>query len=141
MSAPTEQQLQEAHQTLYNAGISMRRQVTGDAYVDASLARGASDFAAPMQAWVTESCWGAVWARPGLEKKQRSLLNLGMLTALGRATELGVHVRGALNNGLSEVEIREALLQAAVYCGAPAGLEAFRVAERVIGEVKAEQGA
>ena len=124
MSA-SEQQIKDAHQVLYNEGLKIRREVAGDKYVDAALQKNSSEFTKPMQDWVTESCWGAVWTRPGLEKKQRSLINLGMLTALNRATELGVHVRGALNNGCTEVEIRETLLQAAIYCGAPAGLEAF----------------
>jgi 4-carboxymuconolactone decarboxylase len=90
-----------------------------------------------MQELVTEYCWGAVWTREGLDRRTRSLLNLGMLTALGKSQELGAHVRGALTNGCTETEIQETLLQAAVYCGVPAGLEAFRVAERAIEESRA----
>lgn len=88
-----------------------------------------------MQDLVTEMCWGVVWNRPGLDRKQRSLLNIGMLSALNRGPELGNHVRGAINNGLSDVEIREAILQVSVYCGMPAGLEGFKIAERVINEM------
>jgi 4-carboxymuconolactone decarboxylase len=91
-------------------------------HVDAALARSTSSFSKPLQELVTEVGWGWIWTRPGLERKQRSLLNLGMLCALNRSTELGVHVRGALRNGLSEVEIREALLQVGAYVGLPAGM-------------------
>ena len=77
-------------------------------------------------------CWGAVWSRPGLDRRTRSLINLGMLTALNRRHELGVHVRGALNNGVTPEEIREVLLQAAIYCGVPAGMDAFRAAEEAL---------
>lgn len=105
-----------AHQTLFSAGLEMRNKVAGKAYVDKALAAGSSDYARPMQEFVTEACWGSIWTRPGLELKQRSLLNLAMLCALNRSTELGVHTRGALNNGASEVEIRETILQAACYC-------------------------
>jgi 4-carboxymuconolactone decarboxylase len=84
---------------------------------------------------VTEYCWGAVWARPGLDRRTRSLINLGMLTALNRRHELRVHVRGAINNGVTRDEILETLLQAAIYCGVPAGMDAFRAAEEVLGEM------
>ncbi|PNS16871.1 hypothetical protein CAC42_4835 [Sphaceloma murrayae] len=129
-----------AHQTLFSAGLAMRNKVAGKEYVDKALAAGSSDYARPMQEFVTEACWGSIWTRPGLELKQRSLLNLAMLCALNRSTELGVHTRGALNNGASEVEIRETILQAACYCGMPAGVEGFKVTERVINEWKAEKG-
>jgi 4-carboxymuconolactone decarboxylase len=112
--------VEEAHQTLFDEGLSIRRSVAGSSYVDASLARHSSTFSAPLQSLVTEVGWGWIWSRPGLTRKQRSLLNLGMLCALNRSTELGVHVRGALRNGLSEEEIREALLQVGVYVGLPA---------------------
>ena len=94
----------------------MRYQVAGKSYVDKALSNGSSDFARPMQQFVTEAAWGSIWTRPGLEPKQRSLLNLGMLMALNRSPELAVHTRGALNNGASEIEIRETLLHASVYC-------------------------
>jgi len=88
-----------------------------------------------MQEVVTEFCWGTIWNRPGLDRKQRSLLNIGMLSALNRGPELGNHIRGAINNGLTDVEIREALLQVSIYVGMPAGLEGFKIAERVINEM------
>ena len=120
----------------FNEGLEVRRAVLGAEHVDRSLEQ-ASPFARPMQELVTEYCWGAVWTREGLDRRTRSLLNLGMLTALGKSQELGAHVRGALTNGCTEMEIQETLLQAAVYCGVPAGLEAFRVAERAIEESRA----
>lgn len=108
-------------------GDELRRAVLGDEYVEQSRER-ATEFTAPLQELVTEYCWGAVWGRPGLDLKTRSLLNLAMLTALNRPHELRLHVRGALNNGCTREEIRETLLQAAVYCGIPAALDAFRSA-------------
>lgn len=105
-----------AHASLFADGLAMRYKVAGKQYVDAALKNGSSDFSRPMQQYVTESCWGSIWTRPGLELKTRSLLNLAMLCALNRSNELGVHTRGALNNGASEVEIREVLLQASCYC-------------------------
>jgi 4-carboxymuconolactone decarboxylase len=120
--------------SLYERGLEVRRDVLGAGHVDRSL-ESASDFSLPMQQLVTEYCWGAVWARDALDRRTRSLLNLAMLTALNRSHELGVHVRGAITNGCTTEEIRETLLQAAVYCGMPAGLESFRVAERVIEEI------
>lgn len=113
--------VQEAHKTLFKEGIQIRREVAGDAYVDRSLQRHASDFSKPLSEMITEVGWGWIWSRPGLDRKQRSLINLGMLCALNRSTELGVHVRGALRNGVSEVEIRETLVQVGGYCGIPAG--------------------
>jgi 4-carboxymuconolactone decarboxylase len=92
-----------------------------------------------MQEFVTEYCWGGVWSRPGLERKERSLINLALLAALGRSHELRVHVRGAVRNGCSELEIQEALIQAAVYAGVPAGMESFRVAESALDELAREQ--
>ena len=115
----------------FERGLELRRAVLGAEHVDRSLER-ASDFMRPMQEFVTEYCWGTVWARPGLDRRTRSLINLAMLTALGSGHELEVHVRGALTNGATEEEIRETLLQAAVYCGVPAGMEAFRRADAVL---------
>ena len=113
--------VEEAHQTLFEEGIKVRREVAGDPYVDAALERFSSEFSGPLQNLLTEVGWGWLWTRPGLSRKQRSLLNIGMLSALGKWTELGVHIRGSLRNGLTEVEIREALLQVGGYCGLPAG--------------------
>ena len=122
----------------FEAGLRMRKAVLGAEHVERSLAN-VSDFSRPMQEFVTEYCWGAVWTRDGLPPATRSLINLAMLTALNRSHELAVHVRGALTNGVREDEIQEVLLQTAVYVGVPAAMESFRVAERVIGEWRAAQ--
>ena len=121
-------------------GNQVRREVLGDAHVDRSM-KQATDFTRVVQEYVTASCWGDVWSRPGLDRRTRSLLNLGMLTALNRPHEFAVHVRGALRNGCTVEEIQEVLLQTAAYCGAPAALESFRTAERVIQEVMQEASA
>lgn len=120
---------------MFEAGLQVRREVLGAEHVDRSLAQ-VTEFSRPVQEWVTESGWGAVWTRPGLDRRTRSLLNLVMLTSLGRMHEFAVHVRGAVTNGCTDEEIQEALLQAALYCGAPAALESFRVAEQVLTEVR-----
>lgn len=120
-------------QTRLERGLEVRRRTLGDSYVDKALS-AASDFTRPIQEYVTESCWGDIWSRPGLDPRTRSLVNLAMLTALNRMTEFGVHVRGARRNGCTESEIQEVLLQTAAYCGAPAALEAFRVAEKVLND-------
>jgi 4-carboxymuconolactone decarboxylase len=125
---------QETHSQTYEQGVEMRRAVLGAEHVDRSLEQ-VSDFSRPLQELVTEYCWGEIWNREGLEPKTRSLLNLAMLTALNRSHELAVHVRGAINNGVTVAEVQETLLQAAVYVGAPAALESFRVAERVLKEI------
>lgn len=119
----------------FDEGLRIRREVLGAEHVDRSLEK-VTDFSRPVQELVTEYCWGAVWGRPGLDRRTRSLLNLTMLTALNRMHELAVHVRGALTNGCTEEEIQEALLQTAVYVGVPAALESFRVAEKVLEEVR-----
>ncbi|TVY54159.1 4-carboxymuconolactone decarboxylase [Lachnellula cervina] len=129
----------KAHKTLFDEGLKIRYEVAGKTYVDKALVSGSSEFARPMQELVTEACWGSVWSRPGLERKTRSMLNMAMLCALNRGPELAVHVRGALNNGASEVEIREVLLQVSIYCGMPAGLEGFKIAEKVILDVAKEK--
>jgi 4-carboxymuconolactone decarboxylase len=116
---------------VHERGLAVRREVLGGDYVDASMQR-ATDFTRPLQDLVNDHCWGAVWTRPGLSRRDRSLLNLGMLTALGKTHELKLHVRGALNNGLTSEEISEALLQAGIYAGIPAAVEAFRAAGEVI---------
>jgi 4-carboxymuconolactone decarboxylase len=128
-----------ADERRFEAGIDMRRKVLGAAHVERSMA-SANEFARPIQELVTEYCWGEVWTRPGLSPRDRSLLNLGMLTALNRGDELKLHVRGALNNGCSVEEIQEAFVQAAIYCGVPAAIGAFRVAQGVIEEVEGELG-
>ncbi|KAF2399947.1 4-carboxymuconolactone decarboxylase [Trichodelitschia bisporula] len=140
MSSSTPQDdLAAAHKLLFDSGLETRISVAGKEYVERALANGSSDFSRPMQEYVTEACWGNIWSRPGLERKQRSLLNIAMLCALNRGPELAVHVRGAVNNGASEIEIRETLLQVACYCGMPAGIEGFKVAEKVLKEMKEEE--
>lgn len=120
----------------YEAGLQMRRDVLGSAHVDRSLGQ-VTEFSRPIQELVTEYCWGAVWTRPGLDRRTRSLLNLAMLSALNRGHELGVHVRGAIRNGVTPEEIQEALMQVAIYVGVPASLESFRIAEAKLEEMKA----
>ncbi|MBE4737612.1 MULTISPECIES: carboxymuconolactone decarboxylase family protein [Streptomyces] len=122
---------------LFEKGLATRLEVLGDAYVQRSL-DGADDFSMPMQELVTQYCWGDVWDRPGLERSQRSLINLAMISALNRPHELKVHVRGAVRNGVTKEQIREIFLQVAVYCGAPAALESFRLAREVFAEMEAE---
>ncbi|OJU21345.1 MULTISPECIES: carboxymuconolactone decarboxylase family protein [Bacteria] len=115
-------------------GDAMRRRVLGDAHVERSRTN-ATDFTRPLQELVTEYCWGAIWNRPGLELRERSLINLAMLTALGKMDELELHVRGAVRNGLTAEEIQEVLLQTAIYCGVPAALDATRHAQAVLNEI------
>lgn len=118
-------------------GLEVRREVLGDEYVQRSL-DSANEFTEPLQALITEYCWGAVWGRDILERSTRSLINIAMLTALGRQDELRLHVRGALRNGCTKEQIRETLLQTAVYCGVPAALAATRTAQEVISELAEE---
>lgn len=115
-------------------GLEVRREVLGVDHVARSLEQ-VSEFSRPVQELVTEVAWGDVWSRPDLDRRTRSLLNLAVLTALNRMHEFGVHVRGAIRNGCTLAEIQETLLQTAVYCGAPAALESFRVAERILDEL------
>lgn len=116
-------------------GETVRRSVLGDDYVDRAM-NGADEFSSPFQDMLNEYCWGSVWTDETLDLKQRSLLNLGMLAALNRMHEFGVHFRGAKRNGLSDGELRAALLQIAVYCGVPTGVEAFMVARSVREEME-----
>ena len=125
-------------QATYDKGMAVRRDVLGAEHVDRAMA-SADAFNGPMQALVTEYCWGAVWGREGLPRKTRSLLNLAMLTALNREHEFKLHVRGALRNGVTRDEIGEVLLQAAIYCGVPAAISAFRQAREVFEAVDAEE--
>lgn len=121
---------------LFEAGLKVRREVLGADYVDKSIAN-ANDFMMAFQHITTEWCWGYGWDRPGLDRKTRSMLNLAMLTALNRAPEIKLHVKGALNNGVSVDEIKEVLLHATIYCGIPAGLDAFKAANEVLVEAGA----
>ena len=121
---------------LFERGLSLRREVLGPEYVDKSL-NAANDFMMAFQRLTTEWCWGYAWTRPGLDRKTRSLVNLAMLTALNRSPEIKLHVRGALNNGVTVDEIKEVLIHATIYCGIPAGLDAFKAANDVLKEVGA----
>jgi 4-carboxymuconolactone decarboxylase len=121
---------------MYERGLEIRKQVVGKDYVEKSIA-AADDLTRPLQELVTEYCWGAVWGREGLSRSTRSLLNVVMLTALNRPHELRLHLLGAIRNGCSKVEIREAMLQAGIYAGVPAAVDAFRVAKEVFAEVDA----
>lgn len=116
---------------LFAKGLKVRREVLGAAHVDRSL-QSANDFTAPMQKMVTEWCWGELWNRPGLDRRTRSFINLAMISALNRPNEVKLHVRGALNNGLTPDEIREVMMQVAVYCGVPAGLDSLKAAAEVL---------
>ena len=126
----------ETMSELFERGLALRREVLGAEYVDKSL-QSANDFMMAFQRITTEWCWGYAWTRPGLDKKTRSLLNLAMLTALNRAPEIKLHVRGAINNGVTVDEIKEVLLHATIYCGIPAGLDAFKAANDVLKEMGA----
>lgn len=122
---------------MYDAGLAMRRKVLGEDYVDPQLEAAKTDPVwAAIQDMATELAWGHIWTRPGLEPRIRSMLNLAMLTALGKMPELRGHVRGALRNGVTKEEIIEVLLQATVYCGMPAGVDAFRNAREAIAEAE-----
>jgi 4-carboxymuconolactone decarboxylase len=125
---------------LFEQGMKIRREVLGDKHVDAAMAH-VDDFNRPLQELVTQFAWGEVWSRPGLARRDRSLINLAMISALNRPHELKGHVRGALNNGVTREELREVLLQVAVYCGMPAAIDSFRVAREVLAEVDAEAAA
>ena len=118
----------------FENGLRMRKQVMGDAFVERAFAQ-VDAFTAPLQDFVTRNAWGTTWCRDGLDLKTRSLATLAMLTALGRAQELRGHVRGAVNNGASMQEIQEVLLHAAVYCGMPLAIDAFRSAHDVLREM------
>jgi len=127
----------DSREALKQQGIKTRREVLGDKYVDAAL-NNANEFNQGLQDLLNEYCWGDGWNRGGLSKRDRSLINLGMLTALGKTHEVAVHTRGAKNNGLSNEEIASVFLQAAVYCGVPAAVDSFRAASPVIAEYDSE---
>jgi len=117
----------------FEEGLAVRREVLGAEYVDKAIAQ-ADELTQPLQELVTEYCWGAVWTRPGLPRKTRSLINLAMLTALNRPHEVRLHLRGALRNGCTKEEIMEVLLQSAIYCGVPAAIDSVRIAKEVFQE-------
>ncbi len=121
----------------FEDGLRMRKQVMGEDFVEKAFAN-ADDFTMPLQEFITRNAWGTVWCRDGLDLKTRSLITVSILTALGRAHELKGHLRGALNNGATPEEIREVLLHAAIYCGAPLAVDAFRTAQEVMKEAAAK---
>jgi len=118
---------------MFEKGLKIRREVLGADYVDKAI-RSADSFTEPLQQLITTYCWGQIWGRPGLDRRTRSMINLAMITALNRPHELKLHVGAALNNGLTKDEIREVLLQTAIYCGLPAAVDAFRTATQVFEE-------
>ena len=120
---------------LMDAGLKARREVLGDEYVDRAM-KNADDFNKPFQEAVSEYCWGLCWTDETLSRRERSILNLGMIAALGKMHEFELHLRGAVRNGLTKEELRSVLIQIAVYCGIPVGVDCFRVAKQVIGEMK-----
>ncbi|HSR05944.1 MAG TPA: carboxymuconolactone decarboxylase family protein [Bryobacteraceae bacterium] len=120
---------------LFEKGLAIRKSVLGAEYVEKSIA-AADDFNRPMQELTTEYCWGWCWGREGLDKKTRSIINLAMISALNRPNELKIHVKGAIRNGLTKDEIREVLLQVAIYCGIPAGVDSFRIAKEAFAELE-----
>ena len=121
---------------LMDKGVAVRRAVLGDEYVDRSM-KNADDFNKPFQEIVSEYCWGLCWSDETLSRRERSILNLGMIAALGRMQEFELHFRGAMSNGLNADELRAVLMQIAVYCGIPVGVDCFRTAKQVLGEKKA----
>jgi 4-carboxymuconolactone decarboxylase len=123
----------EMNKELFDKGLEIRKSVLGKEFVENAI-RNADDFNMPMQELATEYCWGYVWGRPGLDKRTRSFLNLGMIAALNRPHELKIHVQGALRNGLTRQEIMEVFLQVAIYCGVPAGVDSFRIAREAFAE-------
>lgn len=122
----------------FAAGMETRRAVLGETYVDKALG-AADDFSWPMQEMTTVWCWDEIWNRPGLDRRSRSILNLGMIAALGKPHEFKAHVRGALNNGLTRTELQEVLMQISVYCGVPAGVDCFRLAREVLDDIDGKQ--
>ena len=124
---------------LYTVGLSARKRVLGDDYVDKAIA-GADGFNQEFQNLLTSYCWGAIWGRSTLSDAQRSLNNLCLLSALNRQVEFRIHLKGAVKNGCTLAEIRDTLLQVAVYCGVPAGVEAFRIAREVFAELGVDVG-
>lgn len=127
----------DSRKALKEKGLQIRSEVLGQKYVDAAL-NNKNDFNAELQDLLNEYCWGWNWSREGLSRRERSLINLGMLTALGRTHEVAIHTRGAKNNGLSNEEIAEVFLQAAIYCGVPAAVDSFRAANQVIADYDSE---
>lgn len=125
-----------SEESLFDRGLKVRKEVLGEDYVNKSIA-GADEFTRTMAEWSTEYCWGALWTRPGLDRRSRSIANLSMIAALNRPNELKLHVKAAVGNGLTRDEIKEVLLQVAVYAGVPAGIDSFRIAREAFKELDA----
>ena len=125
-----------SEESLFDRGLAVRKEVLGEDYVNKSIA-GADEFTRTMAEWSTEYCWGALWTRPGLDRRSRSIANLSMIATLNRPHELKLHVKAAVKNGLSRDEIKEVLLQVAVYAGVPAGIDSFRIAREAFKELDA----
>jgi 4-carboxymuconolactone decarboxylase len=121
-------------ETLFEKGLKVRKEVLGEDYVNKSIA-GADEFTRTMAEWSTEFCWGALWTRPGVDRRTRSIVNLSMIAAINRPHELKLHVKAAIKNGLTKDEIKEIFLQVAVYCGVPAGIDSFRIAKEAFKEM------
>jgi 4-carboxymuconolactone decarboxylase len=119
---------------MFEKGLSIRRAVLGADYVDKAIS-SADDFSRPLQELVTQYCWGEIWGRPGLDRKTRSLINLAMISALNRPHEVKAHIKGALNNGLTKDDIKEVFLQVSIYCGVPAAVDSFRIAQETFKEL------
>ena len=119
---------------MFEKGLAIRRSVLGEEFVDNAI-KTADDFSRPLQELVTQYCWGEIWGRPGLDRKTRSLINLAMISALNRPQEVKMHIKGALNNGLTKDQIQEVFLQVAIYCGVPAAVDSFRLAREVFQEL------
>ena len=129
--------MQEPTTPRFKEGLAVRKKVLGESYVNTALQNAKNDQAnEELQEMVTEFGWGVVWTRPGLPLKTRSMLNLSMLTALNRPHEFELHLRGAINNGVTKDEVKEILFQAAIYCGWPAAIDSFRIATRVFDEIE-----
>jgi 4-carboxymuconolactone decarboxylase len=124
--------------SLFDRGLAVRKEVLGEDYVNKSIA-GADEFTRTMAEWSTAYCWGALWTRPGLDRRSRSIANLSMIAALNRPHELKLHVKAAIKNGLTRDEIKEVLLQVAVYAGVPAGIDSFRIAREAFKELDGEK--
>jgi 4-carboxymuconolactone decarboxylase len=121
--------------SLFERGLKVRKEVLGEDYVNKSIA-GADEFTRTMAEWSTEFCWGALWARPGVDRRTRSIVNLAMISVLNRPNELKLHVKAALKNGVTKDEIKEIFLQVAVYAGVPAGIDSFRIAREAFKELE-----
>jgi len=127
----------ETQESLFEKGLAVRKEVLGAAYVEKSIA-GADEFTRTMAEWSTAYCWGALWTRPGFDRRSRSIVNLSMIAALNRPHELKLHVKAAIKNGLTVDEIKEIFLQVAVYAGVPAGIDSFRIAREALKEMEGE---